>query len=104
MRIRILVVDDHPLVRLGLSSLLQTAGDLDVIGEAANGAEALDLVATAQPDVVLMDLSMPVLDGVAATAAISSGFPAVRVIVLSSAMEREKVLEAIAAGLQSLSR
>jgi DNA-binding NarL/FixJ family response regulator len=98
VRIRILVVDDHPLVRLGLTSLLQTAGDLEVIGEAANGAEALDLVATAQPDVVLMDLSMPVLDGVAATAAISSGFPVVRVIVLSSAMEREKVLEAIAAG------
>jgi DNA-binding NarL/FixJ family response regulator len=96
--IRLLVVDDHPLVRIGLSALLRTASDLEVIGEAADGAEALELVASSQPDVVLMDLSMPVLDGVAATAILTRDFPDVRVIVLSSAMEREKVLEAVAAG------
>ena len=98
MSIRVMIVDDHPLVRLGLSALLRTATDIDVVGEAADGAAALVEIAVAEPDVVLMDLSMPVMDGVAATAAISERFGSVRVLVLSSAMERERVQAAIAAG------
>jgi DNA-binding NarL/FixJ family response regulator len=95
--IRVLVVDDHPLVRLGLSSLLRTAADIEVVAEAADGGEAIERVRADRPDVVLMDLSMPVLDGVAATAAITAESD-VRVIVLSSASERDKVRAAIAAG------
>jgi DNA-binding NarL/FixJ family response regulator len=93
-----MIVDDHPLVRLGLGALLRTAADIDVVGEAADGAAALEEIAVLEPDVVLMDLSMPVMDGVAATAAISERFGSVKVLVLSSAMERERVQAAIAAG------
>ncbi|MCW2524352.1 MAG: two component transcriptional regulator, LuxR family [Frankiales bacterium] len=96
--IRVLVVDDHPLVRLGLSALLRTAADIEVVAEAADGVQAIERVRSSKPDVVLMDLSMPVLDGVAATSAILAEFAQVRVIVLSSASERDKVREAIAAG------
>jgi DNA-binding NarL/FixJ family response regulator len=90
MTVRVLVVDDHPMVRLGLTALLRTAADLDVVGEAGDGEAALAEIAALEPDVVLMDLSMPVLDGVAATEAIRQRFP--------SAMERDRVQAAIAAG------
>lgn len=96
--IRVLLADDHGLVRAGLISLLATAADLEVVGEASDGAQALELVASTGPDVVLMDLSMPVLDGVAATRDVRRDHPDVRVLVLSSFADQERVRDAIAAG------
>lgn len=96
--IRVLLVDDHRLVRVGLTSLLGTAADVDVVGEAADGAQALEQVAATNPDVVLMDLSMPVMDGVAATRALRADHPDTRVVVLSSFSDRSRVRDAIAAG------
>jgi DNA-binding NarL/FixJ family response regulator len=96
--IRVLVVDDHQLVRAGLTILLQTAEDLDVVGEAADGEQALVLARELQPDVVLMDLSMPVLDGVAATRRLVAEQPGTRVVVLTSFAETERVQQALAAG------
>jgi DNA-binding NarL/FixJ family response regulator len=96
--IRVLVVDDHQLVRAGLTVLLQTAPDLDVVGQAADGEQALVLARDLRPDVVLMDLSMPVLDGVAATRRLLVEQPAARVVVLTSFAETERVQQALAAG------
>jgi DNA-binding NarL/FixJ family response regulator len=96
--IRVMLVDDHRLVRSGLGSLLATADDIEVVAEAADGAAALPLAAQSHPDVVLMDLSMPVLDGVAATRQLLADQPQVRVVVLSSFSDRARVRDAIAAG------
>ena len=96
--IRVLLVDDHRLVRAGLTSLLATAADVEVVGEAADGAHALEQVAATSPDVVLMDLSMPVMDGVTATRALRTRHPETRVVVLSSFSDRSRVREAVAAG------
>jgi DNA-binding NarL/FixJ family response regulator len=96
--IRVLLVDDHRLVRAGLQSLLATASDIEVVAEAADGAQAVELVAAHDPDVVLMDLSMPVLDGVAATRTIRAAQHRARVVVLSSFSEDARVRDAIAAG------
>jgi DNA-binding NarL/FixJ family response regulator len=95
---RVLLVDDHQLVRAGLASLLEPWDDLVVVGQAANGAEALDVAARTTPDVVLMDLSMPVLDGVAATRALLEAHPGTAVVVLTSFAEQNRVAEALAAG------
>lgn len=96
--IRILLVDDHRLVRAGLMSVLATAPDIEVVGEAADGAQALELVSTTSPDVVLMDLSMPTMDGVAATRALRADHPSTRVVILSSFSDQTRVRDAIAAG------
>ena len=96
--IRVMLVDDHRLVRAGLVSLLSGATDVEVVGEAADGAQALASMAALAPQVVLMDLSMPVMDGVAATRAVRADYPAVRVVVLSSSFDQVRVREAIAAG------
>ncbi len=96
--IKVLVVDDHWLVRHGLSLLFDAATDVSLVGEAANGLEALEKVRDLEPDVVLMDLSMPVMDGVEATKRIVTKYPDVKVVVLSSFSERRTVLEAIDAG------
>lgn len=95
---RILLVDDHQLVRAGLASLLEGADDLEVVGEAADGAQALDVAAQTAPDVVLMDLSMPVMDGVAATRSLLAATPDVAVVVLTSFADNSRVAEALAAG------
>jgi len=86
-RTRVLIVDDHLMVREGLKVLLSTAVDVEVVGEAANGAEAVDLVPLTEPDVVLMDLIMPVMNGADATAHIKEAFPSVQVIALTSYAE-----------------
>lgn len=94
----ILVVDDHQLVRAGLVALLETAADLQVVGQAADGEEALRMARELRPEVVLMDLSMPVLDGVEATRRLVAERPDACVVVLTSFAEHERVTEALAAG------
>ena len=96
--IRVLVVDDHQLVRAGLVILLEAAPDIQVAGEAADGLRALDAAAATDPDVVLMDLSMPVLDGVAATRRLLAERPGTRVVALTSFADRQRVTDILAAG------
>jgi len=81
--IRVLVVDDHPWVRATLTELLSDEDDLTVVGECEDGSQVVDAAARLHPDVVLMDLSMPVMDGLAATAALRSTQPAPRIVVLT---------------------
>ena len=98
MTIRILLVDDHSVVRQGLRMFLGLDPDLEVIGEASDGAEGLRLAHELRPDVVLMDLLMPVMDGITAIAAIRNDLPEVEVIALTSVLEDEKVVGAVRAG------
>jgi DNA-binding NarL/FixJ family response regulator len=96
--IRVLVADDHAIVRSGLTLLLASAKDLDVVGEASNGNEAVELVKELVPDVVLMDLSMPQLDGTEATRRIvATGLPT-RVVALTSFSDQERITSTIDAG------
>jgi len=96
--IRILTVDDHPLMRAGVASFLATEPGLQVVAEAANGEEALEKYRELRPDLVLMDLSMPVMDGLEATHAILEEFPDARIIVLTTYAGDEDVHRALDAG------
>ncbi|MGW0760263.1 response regulator [Streptomyces sp. NPDC002814] len=96
--IRVLLADDHPVVRDGLAAVLATQPDLTVVGEAATGAEAVRRTASLAPDVVLMDLQMPDMDGTAATAAIRAAHPQVRVLVLTTYDTDADITAAIDAG------
>lgn len=96
--IRVLVADDHYIVRQGLATLLVPRNGMQVVGEAATGAEAVELALTLRPDVILMDMIMPELDGAAAIARIKAQNPAARILVLTSFGEREKVAAALQAG------
>jgi len=96
--IRILAVDDHPLMRAGVASFLATEPGLQVVAEAANGEEALEKYRELRPDLVLMDLSMPVMDGLEATHAILEEFPDARIIVLTTYAGDEDVHRALDAG------
>ena len=98
MSVRVVVVDDHPVVRAGLVGLLSGEDDLEVVGEAADGAAALALVAQVGPDVVLMDLRMPGTDGATATGLISTRHPTVRVLVLTTYESDTDILRAVEAG------
>jgi two-component system, NarL family, response regulator LiaR len=99
--IKVLLVDDHAVVRSGLGAVLLTYDDMTLIGEAGNGEEAVRLCEKLQPDVVLMDLMMPVMDGVAATAAIKKQWPKTNIIALTSFKEKEMVEGALKAGALS---
>jgi DNA-binding NarL/FixJ family response regulator len=94
----VLVVDDHAMVRSGLIVLIDGAADLEVVGEAADGERAVELAIELQPDVVLMDLSMPVMDGVEATRALLTELPDSIVVVLTSFSDQARVSEALKAG------
>jgi NarL family two-component system response regulator LiaR len=98
MPIRVLIADDHSVVRQGLHMFLSSDPELDIVGEARDGAEALALAHQLYPDVVLMDLLMPVMDGIAATAAIRRELPDTEVVALTSVLEDAAVIEAVRAG------
>ncbi len=97
-KIKILIADDHSVVRSGLGAFLQVYDDLELIGEAANGKEALAACAVKRPDVVLMDIVMPEMDGAKATQAIRESFPDIQVIVLTSFKEDNLIEDALKAG------
>jgi DNA-binding NarL/FixJ family response regulator len=94
----IVIVDDHAVVRRGLRELISTIPECEAIGEAANGEEAIRVVDELRPDIVLMDISMPVMDGVEATRAIMAAHPDTRVIMLTSDSAKSRVLGALEAG------
>jgi len=96
--IRVMLVDDHAMVRKGLATFLKVFDDLQLVGEAENGAAAIQLCGEILPDVVLMDMVMPDMDGVAATRAIRQQFPQVQVIALTSFKEGELIKKALEAG------
>jgi NarL family two-component system response regulator LiaR len=96
--IRVLLVDDHMMVRRGLATILKVFDDLTLAGEAGSGAAAIQLCAEVRPDVVLMDLVMPEMDGATATRLIHQHFPTIHIIVLTSFKEEELVLQALQAG------
>jgi DNA-binding NarL/FixJ family response regulator len=98
--LRLLIADDHESVRYSLRLIMSTYDDIDVIGEAANGQEAVDLCERLQPDLVLMDLSMPIMDGVTATRLIRQRFPHIRVLILTSGIDPDMITAAMGAGAQ----
>jgi NarL family two-component system response regulator LiaR len=97
-KVRVVIVDDHKVVRSGLGAFLQVYEDFELAGEASNGREALEVCAGVSPDVVLMDLVMPEMDGAAATRALREKYPDIQVIVLTSFKEEELIEEALKAG------
>ena len=105
-KIRVLIVDDHAVVRQGLRTFLDLQADvtwlpIEVVGEAANGIEAVELARQLQPDIILLDLVMPEMDGIAATSRIIQNCPQTQVIILTSFGEQDRVIPAIRAGAQS---
>jgi DNA-binding NarL/FixJ family response regulator len=98
--IRVLIVDDHAIVRTGLAQLLGTTTDLQLAGQARDGSQAVALAAELRPDVVLMDLSMPGVDGVTATARILADNPDVHVLVLTSFSDETRIIDALQAGAE----
>jgi DNA-binding NarL/FixJ family response regulator len=96
--IRVVIAEDHAMVRAGLTELLGNRDDIEVVGEAADGAEAVERAREVTPDVVLMDLSMPGVDGIEATRRIRAEVPGAHVVVLTSFSDRERILDALDAG------
>ncbi|WP_057893856.1 response regulator [Lacticaseibacillus brantae] len=99
--IKVLIVDDHEMVRLGISTYLGVQPDLEVVGQAENGQQGLDMALALKPDVILMDLVMPEMDGITATQKILAAWPQARIIILTSFIDDEKVYPAIEAGAAS---
>ncbi len=96
--IKVMIVDDHMMVRRGILAFVKNRPDLKVVGEACNGQEAVEQCEPLQPDVILMDLRMPVLDGVAATRLIHKQFPQIQIIALTTFQDKELVHDALEAG------
>ena len=96
--VRILLADDHPIVREGLQALLETQADFEVVGEAANGNEVLRLALELRPDIILLDLEMPIMDGVEATRRLHQLQPAFRIIVFTAFDNDERIIHAVQAG------
>jgi DNA-binding NarL/FixJ family response regulator len=96
--IRVLVADDHGVMRDGLVELLSVADDLEIVGTAGNGAQAIELVRDLRPDVVLMDISMPEVDGILATGSILEAEPETRIVMLTAFSDRDRVVAALDAG------
>lgn len=97
-KIRVLLADDHKLVRAGIRALLQTVVDVEIVAEAADGREALQLIEAHRPDLTLMDITMPGLNGLDATARIVRAFPHTRVVILSMNADEDSVLKSLRAG------
>lgn len=98
--IRVLIADDHAVVRAGLAQLLATTEDLELVGTASDGQTAIEVAEDARPDVILMDISMPRLDGIEATRRIVAEFEGVHVLVLTSFSDQRKIADAIHAGAE----
>jgi len=96
--IRVMLVDDHNVVRSGLATFLKAYDDLELVGEARNGVEAVNLCHRYKPDVILMDLMMPEMDGIAATRAILADYPEIKIVAMTSFEEEELVQGVLAAG------
>ena len=96
--IRVMLAEDHSVVRAGLVQLLEGAQDVEVVGAAADGAEAVEMAEAERPDVILMDLSMPVMDGIEATRRIVASHPGACIVALTSLTDRERILGALDAG------
>ena len=95
---RVLVVDDHTIMREGICALLKIATDIEVVGEAANGREALDMAKQLTPDIIVMDIAMPVMDGREATRRLTKDMPGIKILVLTQYDDKEHVLSLIEAG------
>ncbi|MCU0565764.1 MAG: response regulator transcription factor [Oculatellaceae cyanobacterium Prado106] len=98
MAIRVFLVDDQSIIRNGLRALLQLEPDLEIVGDTENGQVAIAQITMLQPDVVLMDLRMPVMDGIAATRAIAQQFPAIKILMLTTFDEEKEIAEALRQG------
>lgn len=96
--IRLVIADDHAVVRTGLSQLVSAFDEVELVGIASNGQEAIELCATSAPDVLLMDLEMPLVDGIEATRQIKAAHPEIAVVVLTSFSDRDRILRALDAG------
>lgn len=101
-KIRVLVADDHAIVRMGLVALLATEQDIEIVGEAEDGREAVKKAVTTKPDVVIMDIMMPILDGIAATAEIIKRAPGVKVLILTTSSSSDDYSRALAAGAHGI--
>lgn len=101
-KIKVLVADDHAIVRMGLVALLATEQDIEIVGEAEDGREAVKKTVTTKPDVVIMDIMMPILDGIAATAEIIKRAPGVKVLILTTSSSSDDYSRALAAGAHGI--
>ena len=101
-KIRVLVADDHAIVRMGLVALLATEQDIEVVGEAEDGREAIKQTVATRPDVVIMDIMMPIMDGITATAEIVKRAPGVKVLILTTSSSSDDYSRALASGAQGI--
>ena len=97
-RVRVMLVDDHPVVKMGLKMMLEQSRGFEVVGEASDGVEAVATAEQLQPDVIVMDVMMPELDGIEACRTIMEKLPATQVLMLTASTEKDAVIEAVAAG------